>query len=224
MDDQDDTLARVTVTSAVTERIRRKILTGAIQEGELIRQENLATEMGVSRLPIREALHQLSVEGLVTILPHRQARVSVITPEVLTELVELRLWIEPNLVRLAIQAATKRQIAVMERILEEFKDSPANDNVALTDINRRLHVSFCAPAGRPRALELIETLLQNMGRCRIKMMSAGGDQQASLDHDEILNCFRCRDPEKGASLVRKHIVDWHNFVKSLDLEATPTAA
>jgi DNA-binding GntR family transcriptional regulator len=222
--EHDDLLPRLTVTGAVTERIRRKILTGAFEEGAYIRQEDLAEELGVSRLPIREAIRQLAAEGLITLLPHRHARVSTISPAELTELVELRLWVEPSLVRLAIQSATEAQIMAMERILAELQATSPDDSVALTEVNCRLHVSFCMPSNRRRSVELVETLLQNTGRYRVKMMRAGGQKQASADHQEILECFRCRDPERGAALVRKHIVDWHNFVKSLDAGLSQAAS
>ena len=73
-------IKRHTVTSSVAEELRRRIVTGEYAGGEQIRQEAVADELGVSRIPIREALLQLESEGLVVIHTHKGAVVASLSP------------------------------------------------------------------------------------------------------------------------------------------------
>src|ERR1043166_1378508 len=95
-------LQRQTVAGMTVEALRERILRGDYPEGEPLRQDALADELGVSRIPVREALRQLEAEGLVTFSPHRGAVVSVLSLEEIAELFELRAEIECDLVRRAI--------------------------------------------------------------------------------------------------------------------------
>jgi len=83
------TIERQTVAAATTRALREKILSGEIGEGEQLRQDALAAEYGVSRIPLREALRQLEAEGLVSFYPHRGAVVSTLS---LAEIEERLLW------------------------------------------------------------------------------------------------------------------------------------
>ena len=94
--ERDSPANRTTVTHSVTDAMRRMILDGQLGEGDPIRQDDIASQPGVSRIPVRQALQQLANEGLVDLSPHRRACVSSRSDEELIERIELRLWIEPN--------------------------------------------------------------------------------------------------------------------------------
>jgi len=93
------TIERQTVAAATTRALREKILSGEIGEGEQLRQDALAAEYGVSRIPLREALRQLEAEGLVSFYPHRGAVVSTLSLAEIEELFEIRALIEPDVLR-----------------------------------------------------------------------------------------------------------------------------
>src|SRR4051812_43907 len=82
-------LAR-TVNDATTGQIRAWILNGRLKPGERLHQEQLAVDLGVSRMPVREAIRQLAAEGLVQLIPHRGAFVSSLDPDEIRELYEVR--------------------------------------------------------------------------------------------------------------------------------------
>src|SRR5215217_1329322 len=92
-------IQRQTIASMTVEALRERILRGDYPDGEPLRQDALAEELGVSRIPVREALRQLEAEGLVTFNPHRGAVVSSLSLEEIAELFELRAEIECDLVR-----------------------------------------------------------------------------------------------------------------------------
>jgi DNA-binding GntR family transcriptional regulator len=101
-----DTIQRLTVVDQVADALRARILSGGLPEGRQLRQETLAAELGVSRIPLREAFRRLEAEGLLTIAPHRGAVVSVLSLEEIAELFDLRAMIEPDLIARACRALT----------------------------------------------------------------------------------------------------------------------
>src|SRR4051794_17273624 len=88
-----------TIASAVAGNLRERILDGDFKAGSPLRQDALASEFGVSRIPIREALMQLEAEGLVKIHPHRGAIISELSTEEVQELFALRALLEPRLLK-----------------------------------------------------------------------------------------------------------------------------
>src|SRR5438874_11719461 len=99
-------IQRQTVAGMTVDALRERILRGDYPEGEPLRQDALADELGVSRIPVREALRQLEAEGLVTFSPHRGAVVSSLSLDEIVELFELRAEIETDLLARAIPRTT----------------------------------------------------------------------------------------------------------------------
>src|ERR1700712_1705184 len=99
-------IQRQTIASMTVEALRERILRGDYPESEPLRQDALADELGVSRIPVREALRQLEADGLVTFSPHRGAVVSSLSLEEIHELFELRADIEVDLLRRALPQMT----------------------------------------------------------------------------------------------------------------------
>src|SRR3954469_17050465 len=116
-------IRRQTISSMTVEALRERILRGDYPEGEPLRQDALADELGVSRIPVREALRQLEAEGLVTFSPHRGAVVSSLSLAEIEELFELRAQIECDLIRRAIPNMTKDQLDRATDVLDEFQDA-----------------------------------------------------------------------------------------------------
>jgi len=85
---------RASLSKVVSEKIRGQILAGRLKPGERLIEDRLSAELGVSRVPVREALRGLSMEGLVRLEPNRGASVTEVTPQLLAELVEVRTLLE----------------------------------------------------------------------------------------------------------------------------------
>ena len=104
-------IKRHTVTATVLELIRDRIVEGIYSGGQQIRQEAIAEEFGVSRIPIREALVQLEAEGFVQIHTHKGAVVAQLTVEDAIDIFEARLVLEPSILRQAVAKATAEDTA-----------------------------------------------------------------------------------------------------------------
>lgn len=202
-------ISRLTLAGATVQAIRERILSGAYAEGEPLRQDALAEELGVSRIPVREALRQLEVEGLVTFSPHRGAVVSSLSTADIEELFDLRALIESDLLRRAVPALAAADFAQADEVLDAFADAFRARDVALWGkLNWRLHSTLLAAAGRPRALGLAENLHHHSDRyARMQLALTHGETRANEEHRAIVAAARRRDAERAARLMRAHITN-----------------
>ncbi len=143
-------ITRRTVAAEAAEILRQRILTGDLKSGQPIRQEQIAQELGVSRIPLREALKQLEAEGFVTIEPHKGAVVSTLSLAEVQELFELRIHLESWLLRDAIPRMREADFAQLDAIIDESRlpETRSGNLAHWGDINWRLHEAMVRPAGR----------------------------------------------------------------------------
>src|SRR5688500_16517692 len=133
-------LARQTVASMTLDALRDGILHGNYAEGEPLRQDALADELGVSRIPIREALQRLEAEGLVTFTPHRGAIVSSLSLSEIEEVFELRATIETDLLRRALPRLTTYELDQADEVLDRYAAALRAADVAMWgELNWEFH-------------------------------------------------------------------------------------
>lgn len=139
--------------------IREKILTGELPEGVELRQDTIAAELQVSRTPVREALRQLAVEGLITLVPYRGASVSSLSTGEICGFFETRAVIECYLLTLAVPNLKEEDFERAEDILSQFEQSVQNESEAKAwgQWNWRFHSTLYIPANRPFMLSFVKT-------------------------------------------------------------------
>src|SRR5262249_26032510 len=116
-------IPRQSLAAAVLERLRDKILSGELREGEQLRQDAIATEFQISRIPVREALSHLAAEGLITIVANRGAVVSALSPDEIMQLFETRAVLECHMLRCAIPNMKPADFEKADGILKQFEES-----------------------------------------------------------------------------------------------------
>jgi DNA-binding GntR family transcriptional regulator len=200
-------LQRQTVGSMTLDAIRDGILHGHYAEGEPLRQDALADELGVSRIPIREALRQLETEGLVTFNPHRGAIVSSLSLDEIEEVFDLRASIEPDLLRRAIPRLTTHQLDQADEVLDRYAVALRTGDVAKWGVlNWQFHASLYAPAARPVTMNIVQRLHQQSDRyLRMQLALTHGETRASEEHRAIAAAARAHDTKRACQLVRDHI-------------------
>lgn len=200
-------LAHKTMAAATAEELRRRILAGAFPAGAQLRQDALAAEFGMSRIPIREALVQLEAEGLVTILPHRGAIVAELSPEEIAELFELRAQIEPALLRRSAPRLAASDYAELNAILAEYSVELRAQHVARWgELNTRFHMLLYRHAGRPRSLSIAESLLRSCDlHTRLQLSYTNGQERAEIEHTELVRLCRDARIDEACDLLRAHI-------------------
>ena len=200
-------LQRQTVASMTLDAIRDGILHGQYTEGEPLRQDALADELGVSRIPIREALRQLEAEGLVTFNPHRGAIVSSLSLEEIEEVFDLRASIESDLLRRAIPHLTAYQLDQADEVLDRYAVALRTGDVAKWGVlNWQFHASLYAPAARPVTMNIVQRLHQQSDRyLRMQLALTHGETRANEEHRAIAAAARAHDTKRACQLVRDHI-------------------
>lgn len=183
-----------------TAALRVAILRGILPPGERLRQEDLAGQLGVSRIPLRDAFRRLEAEGLVRIDGRRGARVASLTADDVAEIYELRLMLEVHCIRLAIRNLTDQDAA---RLLEM---SEHMDRVATRDDEGRLsrrafYAELYRHSGRPRMADLILRLRDDVHRYHI-LKNSGESLSA---HAQLRDAISTRDGERAARIMRQHL-------------------
>jgi DNA-binding GntR family transcriptional regulator len=196
---------------AAADVLRQRILDGTYPGGQQLRQEILAAEFGISRIPLREALVQLETEGLVNIQPHKGAAVSELSLTEIGELFELRSMIEPRLLELTAPLLTADDYERIGQLLQEFKAELQGASARRWgELNTALHGMLYEKADRPRMLALAAQLLASTDRytrMQLTLETESGRNRAGEEHTSILE--RCRSGDiVGAKLVlREHILN-----------------
>jgi DNA-binding GntR family transcriptional regulator len=201
-------LRRQTLTGMTTDAIRERILRGRYPEGQPLRQDAIGIELGVSRIPVREALRQLEAEGLVTFSPHRGAVVSTLSLKEIRELFELRADIEGDLIRRAVPRMAKEDHVRASEILDAYELALRGGEVlAWGALNWQFHSTLYAPADRGLTMSIVNKLHQHSDRyLRMQLALTHGETRAGREHRAIAGAARKGDALKASRLLRDHIL------------------
>jgi DNA-binding GntR family transcriptional regulator len=201
-------ILRQTLTGMTLEAMRERILRGEYPEGEPLRQDAIAVELGVSRIPVREALRQLEAEGLVTFNPHRGAVVSTMSLPEIAELFELRADIESDLIRRAVPHIRSEDHARAKEILHAYELALRAGEVAKWgDLNWQFHSTLYAPAGRNFTMGVVGRLHQQSDRyLRMQLALTHGESRAKDEHRAIAAAMKRADARLASKLMRDHIL------------------
>lgn len=201
-------IRRQTLTGMTVDAIRERILRGHYPEGEPLRQDAIGAELGVSRIPVREALRQLEAEGLVTFNPHRGAVVSSLSLKQIRELFELRAHIEGDLIRRAVPNMTAEDHARAADILDAYDVALHNGQVPVWGaLNWQFHSTLYAPADRGLTMTMVHKLHQHSDRyLRMQLALTHGETRARHEHRAIAAAARKGDAAKAQRLLREHII------------------
>jgi DNA-binding GntR family transcriptional regulator len=191
------------LTDRVHDALRTAITSGRFAPEERIKQEQIAAELGVSRTPVREALHLLEREGLVRLVPRRGAIVQGFTAADVRELYELREVLEPAAAELATVRATPEE----RRAVEHLAGLTGRHNGGFAP-NRDFHHALCAPCGNGlimRTLDSVWTHRAAEGLFAYQTLPAGAVERLAAEHAAIAQAFAAADAARVRALVHDHV-------------------
>lgn len=193
-----------TSSSAVIQLLRQSLDHGRWSPGEPLRQEEIAAEFGVSRVPVREALFQLQAEGLVQVVPNKGVYVRAISAANLRELFHLRRMLETDVLAEAVPLhtpASLNRIATVQAALD--KAGNVADWIAG---DREFHEALYAPADRPETLAMVRRLRFIVDRYYFARMKPGTRAQAwHEEHHALIRAVRRRDAAAASRLLAAHL-------------------
>ena len=193
------------LSRVVSEQIRGRILDGTLKPGERLVEDRLSAELGVSRVPVREALHGLSVEGLVTLLPRRGATVVEITPQIVAELVEVRALLEGLNARLAAQ---RHDPAIVEQLEVTLARGNAAARSGTGEELARLNAEFHERLAEASRNSVLSEVMRGLRERTSIAFAINGRTRAREDWEEhagILAAVIAGDAELAALLANRHV-------------------
>ncbi len=210
-DDTPDLIVkRQTMASALVDALRERILRLDIPEGGQLRQDSLAAEFGVSRIPVREALQQLEGEGLVSQTAHKGYTVTVLSLDDIREVFDLRALLEVDMLRRAIPRITPKDIETARSVMAAFDDMLARESEEANwgRLNSRLHSALYAPGDRPRTMQILQNLHRNADRyLRVQFRLTRSNERAHAEHGRLVDLCEKGDVDEATRLLDAHIAD-----------------
>lgn len=198
-------IERSTTAAEVARVIRQRILSGHYSEGQFLRQEAIAQELGVSRLPVREALALLEAEGFVIREKYRGALIPKLSMREVEEIYKLRMMIEPYLLAQALPHLTKDTLAKARALITASQK--CEDLAEWAELNASFHDTLYKPANLPLTMQMLEQLLVRADRY-LKMqrsLSAGSHKESDEEHGHILDLIEAGKAEAAVAALREHI-------------------
>lgn len=196
---------RASLSKLASEKIRGQILGGKLRPGERLVEDRLSAELGVSRVPVREALRALSMEGLVQLEPNRGATVTSVTPELVAELVEVRTLLEALNARLAARRHDPEIVALLQDTLRRGNDAAqAGTSEELARLNGEFHERL-AEASRNSVLSDIMRSLRERTSLAFSVNGRARAREDWKEHAGILAAVIDGDEELAALLASRHV-------------------
>jgi DNA-binding GntR family transcriptional regulator len=181
------------------------ICMGRFLTGDRLIAEDIASEIGMSRMPVREAFRRLAAEGLVTLRPNRGAIVSGLNIDEMHEVFEMRSVLEGLAIRVAVPKITPRHLSLLERLLDDMDDF-RDDSAEWVSRHRAFHEYLCSLSGRPRLMRQITALYSVIEpHMRLWLQHADKPLSARQEHSVILDALRAGDAAVAERVVREHI-------------------
>ena len=203
-------IKRLSVVDQLTKHLRTRILSGEWKEGYQLRQESIAEEYEVSRMPVREALRQLEAENLILFQQNKGAVVAGLSPEEIEELFDLRANLEVSLASQAIKNFAAPSLQEAEEALAEMRLAESKEHIGdWGTLNWNFHEALYKPANRPHTLSVVHRLNQHTSRyvAMHLMLGKRSYQEAHKEHSLILETFKANDKVGIKKLLKKHILD-----------------
>lgn len=191
----------------IVDTLRDRILNGELAPGQRLVEARLSIELGVSRMPVREALRLLASEGIVTIEPRIGASVTCFSTQQIKEMIEVRATLEALNAKLAARRHDPAQIAELQAILAAgIALSEKADPTQLIEKNRLFHEAL----GRVAGNSILEDIMRSL-RARTSLIFAGNNRRADYvkhtweEHAAILRAVIAGDAELASLLAARHV-------------------
>jgi DNA-binding GntR family transcriptional regulator len=213
--------------AVIEEKLRSAILDGRLSAGMALRQQELATLFGVSRMPVREALRQLEAQSLLRVETHKGAVVAPLINEDATDAYALRILLESEALRQSIPLLTAEDISRARSYIEQLEIE--TDYSKMGTLNRMFHMALYSRAPNKRLLKLVEDGLNEEERfLRFNLKHMGLGKLSQHDHYELLQMAEAGATESTVSALAHHlnrgVEAINNYLKSRPAEVAKPAS
>ena len=199
-------IERPLVADQVFDMLQHRILTLELPPGTKLSEAEVATQLGVSRQPVREAFKRLAGQGFLQIRPQRSTTVSYISEAAVLKARFIRTALETHTCRAACEVLKPDDFAALSTLIEEQTLAIAeNDRERFHALDDQFHREICTRSGVGYAWDMIHDSKAHMDRIRLLSLSSKSQQLALQEHILILEAITRNDPEAAAAAMTKHL-------------------
>ena len=209
--------AYLPLRDVVFQTLRTAILKGDLKPGERLMELQLASKLGVSRTPIREAIRMLEQEGLARTIPRKGAEVAGMTEKDMEDVLQIRCVLEELAARLSCQNITDEEMRELKIAMVAFEEKTREGNVVeLAKAAVTFHDIIYRAADNPKLLVLLNNLREQMYRYRTEYMKDDRIHPVLIrEHKEMVKALESRDQELVAREVRQHLRNQEEVMKKI---------
>ena len=198
---------KVTYHVQIADMLRDMIMTGKLEEGDKVHENELCETMGISKTPLREALRVLSVEGLIQLVPNRGAFVTKPTFEEISEMFDVMSLLEGFCARKACEKMTPKDFARLEKLHAKLEQNfERRDQEEYIRINNQYHSFVQEIAGNRTLNQIVDGLRKKILLYRFQSLNLPARFESSIrEHRDLLEAFRQHDHSRAESLMQAHL-------------------
>jgi DNA-binding GntR family transcriptional regulator len=198
--------AMESTTRTIAEALTRAIASHRLQPGAKLAEQKLADHFGVSRTLVRQALFQLSQNGLVRLEPARGAFVAAPTVQEARQVFAVRRTLESELARSFAREATPARLkALREHIAQEKAAAEGGDAASRNDLLGDFHVRMAELLGNEVLTQILRDLISRSSLISLMYQREGAAEHSQQEHVQIVRALAARDEERAAQLMTEHL-------------------
>lgn len=197
--------------------LREAILKGELKPGERLMELQLASKLGVSRTPIREAIRMLEQEGLAVTVPRKGAEVAGMTEKDMEDVLVIRAALDQLAVQLACDEITEEQIAELCQAQEQFeRSSKSGDVKAIAQADVEFHDAIYRATDNAKLTNMLNNLREQVYRYRVEYLKDEKGYPALIqEHQQIVDGLANRDKKHVSEVMKIHVDNQANAVKNI---------
>lgn len=201
-------------TQRAYELVWEKITTLEMPPGAPINEQQLAQELDMGQVPVREALRLLAHENLVVVTPRHGLYVAGVNVSDLEQISEMRLPLETLCASLAAQRATPDDLVILEALRQEQANAPAEDTHRLFDLDHKFHQAIAHAARNKYLAQTLDRLFGLSRRLWYLVLPHLGYLPASVEeHLELVEAIRAGDADRAGQTMHRHVIEFYAKVR-----------
>lgn len=209
--------AYLPLRDVVFQTLREAILRGDLKPGERLMELQLASKLGVSRTPIREAIRMLEQEGLAVTIPRKGAEVAKMTLKGMEDVLEIRETLDEFAVKMACERISSEQLKQLRAIKENFEMCTRTGDVKrLAEADVSFHDIIYEATGNPRLVSILSNLREQVYRYRVEYLKDSGNYPVLIrEHKAIVEGLEEKNLEKAIQAMHEHVANQAAAVKAI---------
>lgn len=188
--------------------VKEKIIYGDLKPDQIVREEQLAKMLEISRTPLRQAIQMLEMEDFLIRQPNGRLKVASVSQEEVEEIFTIRSMLEGNIARNAAENATEHDIQILSEILEKLRNSfKLGSSQDFVSYGNEFHDYLAEISGLTTSVRLLDMIKDHANRyCRFVSIYGEWNEQADEEHDLILQSIKRKDGCAAESAMKEHIL------------------